>query len=83
MASVVRNADNTLTITCTLWEQRVLVRWAQDNGRSVANQVEEIFNGFLIDKRNDYLRVDGPTMRERYEALTPAKQAEIDAILNS
>jgi hypothetical protein len=45
--------------------------------------VEEIFNGFLLDKRNDYLRVDGPTMRERYEALSPAQQAEIDAILNS
>jgi hypothetical protein len=83
MASVVRNPDNTVTITFVAWEQRVLVRWAQDNGRTVANQVEDVFNGFLVNKRSDYLQADGPTMRERYEALSAAKQAEIDAILNS
>jgi hypothetical protein len=81
MATVVKNADNTLTVSPSTSDQKVLVRWAQDTGRSVANQFEDVVNGFLQSKLTAYRNADGPTMRAKYEALTPQQQAQVDAIL--
>lgn len=81
MATVVKNPDNSLTVTPTPSDLKVIVRWAQETGRTPAKQFEDVVNGFLTNKRNDYRNIDGPTMREKYEALTPAQQAQVDAIL--
>lgn len=81
MATVVKNPDNTLTVTATASDQKVLVRWAQERGRTIASLFEDVVNGFITNKRNDYRNIDGPTMREKYEALSPAVQAQVDALL--
>jgi len=83
MAQVVKNPDNTLTVTFTAKEKKLIQRWAADTGRTEAVQLENVINGFLANKANDYRNIDGPTMRDKYEALTVAKQAEVDAILNA
>jgi hypothetical protein len=81
MAQVVKNPDNTLTVTLSPLEQRVLVRWAADRASSVAAQFADALNGIFANKINDYRSLDGPSLLDRYNALTPAKQAQIDTIL--
>ena len=83
MAQVVKNPDNTLTVTFTAPEKKLIQRWAADTSRTEAAQLEDVINGFLQNKANDYRNLDGPTMRQKYEALTAAKQASVDAILNA
>lgn len=85
MAQVVKNPDNTLTVTLNAKEQKLLKRWGDEQlpPRNVGAQFEDVVNGFLQNKANDYRNIDGPTLRDKYEALTPAKQAEVDAILNA
>lgn len=83
MAQVVKNPDNTLTVTFTAKEKKLIQRWATDTSRTEAAQFEHVINGFLQNKLNDYRNLDGPTMRVLYEALTPAQQADVDAILNA
>lgn len=81
MAQVIKNADNTLTVTLTPMQFKVLQRWAADTNKSVAAIFEDVINGFITNKLNDYHGVDGPQMRAKYEALTPTQQAQIDTIL--
>jgi hypothetical protein len=81
MATVIKNADNTLTVTPTAGDQKVLVRWAQDTGRSVAATFERAVNEFITNKRIDYRNADGPTKQDKYDALSPAVQAQVDALL--
>lgn len=84
MAQVVKNPDNTLTVTLSAREQKLVKRWADEQQpvRTPQAQFEDVVNGFLANKANDYRNLDGPTLRDRYEALTAAKQAQVDAILN-
>lgn len=82
MAAVVRNADNTFTVTPTATEARVIVRWGQESGVPPAQIVKQILDGQIDARLSDYRREDGRPMREKYEALTPAKQAQVDALLD-
>lgn len=81
MAQVTKNANDTFTVTFSAREQKVLKRWGDDHSRTKAQQLENVINGFMANKANDYRGVDGPTMRDKYEALTPAQQAQVDALL--
>lgn len=78
---VTKNADNTLTVTATAKEQKILKRWADESARSIAKQVEVLLDSFLQTKAREYLQADGPTMRAQYDALTDAQRAQVDAIL--
>lgn len=81
MSQVIKNADDTFTVTFTAREQKTLKRWGDENTRTKAAQLENVINGFMANKRQDYRGLDGPTMRDQYEALTAEQQAAIDAIL--
>ena len=81
MATVIKNADNTLTVTLILLEQKVLLRWAAEKSITPAKQFEDVVNGFFANKINDYRGLDGPAMRDKYDAVTPTKQAQIDTLL--
>jgi hypothetical protein len=81
MAQVVKNPDNTLTVTLSPLEQKVLLRWAAEKAIPPAAQFADVVNGFFANKINDYRGLDGPTMRDKYDALTPTKQAQVDTLL--
>ena len=81
MSQVVRNPDQTLTVTLTTLEQKVLLRWATDSAKSPAAQFEDLVDAFLRNKANDYRSLDGPIMRDKYDAATPAIRAQVDALL--
>ena len=81
MATVVRNADGTYTVTLTARAEKTLQRWAKDQSRTRANQLEEVISAFLRNKTQDYRQLDGPNLHDRYDAATPAVQAKVDALL--
>jgi len=81
MATVIRNPDNTLTATLTAKEKKAAQRWADDHVRSVEAQVESELTSLFLGWVKHYREVDGLTKIEQYNALTQAKQAEVDAIL--
>lgn len=82
MVTVIRNANGTYTVTLTPRGEQILLRWATEQSRNRANQLEEVIKGFMQNKAQDYRQIDGPTMRDRYEALTPEQQAQVNTILN-
>ena len=89
MAQVTRNPDDTFLVTLTTREQKTLQRWSNDPGtgppiapRSKAAQLEAVITAALQDKAISYRALDGPTMRDQYDALAPTKQAQVDAILS-
>lgn len=81
MSQVVKNPDDTFTVTFTVGEQKTLKRWSEDHSRTKAGQLEDVINGFMQNKRNDYRGIDGPTMRDKYDALPAEIQLQIDALL--
>jgi hypothetical protein len=82
MATVTRNPDQTATVTLATPERRALVRWANEAGRTPEQQLRELIEAALTARIQMYLATDGPTRQQQYEALSPAKQAEVDAILS-
>lgn len=88
MAQVTKNPDDTFVVTLTTREQKTLDRWraeppAPGGPRTKAKQMELMVDGQLAAKTAEYRAADGPTMRDKYEALTPALQAQVDAILDA
>jgi hypothetical protein len=83
MAQVVKNADDTYTVTLTAVEQRVLKRYGDEQAppRAKAASVAFLITSDLASLANDYRAQDGPKLRALYEAATPAVQAQVDALL--
>lgn len=83
MAQVVKNADDTYTVTLTGLEQQVLKRWGVDQAptRTKPAQLEFVITGQLASLANDYRTQDAPKIKRLYEAATPAVQAQVDALL--
>lgn len=83
MAQVVRNGDDTYTVTLTPREQTVLKRWGDEFSptRAKAAQMAFLLSGELASRSNDYRSQDGPRLRSLYEAATPSVQAQVDALL--
>jgi hypothetical protein len=83
MAQVTKQPDDTYVVTLTAGEQQALKRWAADQlpQRTKAQQLEFELTGQLASLANDYRAQDAPKLRQRYEAATPAVQAQVDALL--
>lgn len=86
MAQVIKNPDDTFVVTLTAKEHKTLDRWRLEptipgGPRPKARQLELAVDSDLAIKATEYRLLDGPTMRAQYEALPPAKQAEVDVIL--
>lgn len=82
LAQVARNAaDDTFVVTLNAKAHKALKRWGDETAISKAKQLEDILAAFLQNKINDYRGLDGPTLVDKYDALTPAQQATVDAIL--
>lgn len=81
MASAIRNADQTFTVTLSAIEQRIVTRASQTASVPAAAVMAQLIEEHLRALYNGYRRLDGDSMQERYDALTPAQQAQIDAIL--
>jgi len=85
MAQVIKNADDTFVVTLTAKEQKTLQRWSNEPRTggpvSKAKQLEMVIDSDLAQKASEYLAIDGPTLRQKYEAATPAVQAQVDALL--
>jgi hypothetical protein len=82
MASVSRNQDGSFRVELSAAEGRVLVRSAQEAGVNPASKFQQVLDAHLDARRAEYQRQDGGPMREKYEALSPEKQDEVDALLN-
>mgnify|MGYP001617072333 CR=1 FL=1 len=83
MAQVIKQPDDTYVVTLTPLEQQVLKRWGLDQvpQRTRPQQMEFVWTGQLASLANDYRAQDAPKLRQRYEAATPAVQAQVDALL--
>lgn len=83
MAQVTRVADDQFTLNLNNKESTLVKRWGDEQvpTRTRAQQLEDVIKGFLQNKANDYRLIDGPTLRDKYEALTPEQRAAVDAIL--
>lgn len=87
MATVTKNQDDTYTVTLTAKEQKTLKRWSEEpmpgsESRTKAAQLERLIHGELKLKAEAHQSVDGPKLREKYDAATDEQRAEVDAILN-
>lgn len=81
IVQVIRNADDTFTVTLSPQAQAVLKRWAADAGRTRAGQLADVITTALRRKAREYLAIDGPPMASKYAALPADQQAAVDAIL--
>jgi len=81
MATVIKNPDDTITVRLTPGENQLLIRWAAEKEHTPAEQFKDLINGFLQNKRNDYRGLDGSAKQNKYDALSPTQQAQVDALL--
>jgi len=86
MATVIKKPDDTFIVTLDLKEQKTLNRMGSERPApqfNKAEQLQEEITNLLLLRAQTYRAIDGPSFRDKYEALSPTKQAEIDVILNS
>lgn len=80
LQSIGRHQSPVFAVTRT--EARVIQRWAQLEGKTPVQTVADYLTAHLEHRRDEIIRTDGQTKQQQYDALTPAKQAEVDALLD-
>jgi len=83
MATVIRNADNTVTVTFTAAEQRAIAKRAQSAEQTPVQLIAHLLTGRLAEWIARDVEEDGLTRQQKYQALAPEQQAQVDAILNT
>lgn len=82
MPQVIKNADDTFTLTLSNKEMRVLERWSTDFNRTKAKQLEWAIDKQIQDKGRDYQTAPVvPKLQDRYNNASPAVQNQVDALL--
>ncbi len=84
MSAVVKNQDDTFTVTLSNKEIKTLERWAVDQGRTKAKQLESMIEQAIRDKSRDYYTDPVvPELQDRYRNASPAVQNQVDTLLGS
>lgn len=84
MSAVAKNPDDTFSVTLSNKEMRTLERWATDQGRTKAKQLEQVLDKVISDKGRDYYTDPiTPSLHDRYRKASPAVQNQIDTLLGS
>ncbi len=79
MVTVERNGL-VYSVTLSPRADACLQRWADQSGRNRANQLEDVVRSQLRSKLNEFAAMDGPTLVEKYNAMTAGQKAIVDPI---
>lgn len=81
MAGVVKNANDTYTLTLSAFEQKTLKRRADEHDRAKAEHLDVVITQEIGNWATHYRNADLPTLRERYEAAGVDVQSQVDTLL--
>lgn len=83
LVTVTRNAADNYTVALSERAVDILRWWSNRLTVSMANALEQKLIEFFRDKARQKNSDEGPTLAQKYDAMTPAQKAIVDPVFAS